>query len=130
MPLTYEIRAAEHLLVVRGEGPVDLTGARDLVGRVTQDGALAAGHNMLVDLVAGQCNPTSADVRMLVDLFSTRPRPNPYRIAVVVGSSFHFGMARMASMLAEARNVHFRVFLDMADAMRWVASGAEPSEDL
>ena len=130
MPLSYEVSATKNLLTVLAQGAVDLIAARQLVEQLGHESSFTAEQHILVDLSSASCSPTSADVRKLVDLFGTRLTPNRNRIAVVVGSSFHFGMARMASMLAEGRNIQMHVFLDKADALAWIERGEGPQDDL
>jgi hypothetical protein len=46
-------------------------------------------------------------------------------VAILSGNLATYGMGRMAEMLADNRELEFRVFTDEAEAIRW-ASGETP----
>jgi hypothetical protein len=116
MSLSYEVHSRDGLVGVKGTGGVDLREARRLLQEIRRDSAVRPGMDVLVDLTTIEWSPTTRDMRTLVGWLPSLPSAYTGAIAVVVSSSFHFGMARMVAILAGPKNIEIHVYMDMAEA--------------
>lgn len=124
MALQHQIDTDLHRVTVTGEGRIDVSSARKLLADVPNESAYESSYDILIDLASAVGNPSPADMRNLVRWFPALDVPNSNKIAVVVSNSFHYGMARMASILSTSKNVNFHVFLDMEEALAWMNDSA------
>jgi hypothetical protein len=122
MSIEYRIDPRLGRVHVVGDGTLALPDARQLIGDIAVDGEFRPQCDILVDLAQAVCNPSPSDVRTLVRWLPSRNQTNTNKIAVVVSNSFHYGMARMASILATSKQIAFHVFLDVAEAVAWLDS--------
>ncbi|MBD3241958.1 MAG: hypothetical protein GF331_15320 [Chitinivibrionales bacterium] len=123
MPLTYQIELENRRITVVADGEVDLTNdGRDLIARIPRDKDYQPSYDIFVDFVNAVCNPTPADIRQLLRWLPALRMPHTNKVAVLTSNSFHYGMARMASILAGSKNISLYVFLHRQDVHAWLDS--------
>jgi len=113
MPATYEIDRGRRLIDVRFTGPVAIADLEEARLRVTGDPTYQAGFALLIDMLAADVNPLgSSDLRE-----RARRLPGAGPMAIVVGSDFAFGMARMYEQVSPAP---VSVFRTRPEALEWL----------
>lgn len=106
-------------------GKIVLSDVLQLAEQIQTQQAVTRSMRFFVDVTRMDWVPTTAEVRRIVQMIpecSAQIRP---RIAVAVAGSLHFGLARMAAILAEPRRQTLHVLLDRDIARQWVL-GDEP----
>jgi hypothetical protein len=112
-------------LVVRVEGRYAIA---DLLRALTEGvGALEPGERalVLIDARASTASHSSAEIREIgMEVGALAPKIE--RLAVVVGSEAHFGLARMGSMFAGEVAASVEVFREVTPARAYVDLPPEP----
>lgn len=122
MPLTYRIDPDIHRIIITADGQVELGDGRELIMRIPNDTSYDASYDILLDFTRAVCNPSPAEVRQLLRLLPARKMPNTNKVAILTSNSFHYGMARMASILAGSKNISLYAFVHADQAYGWLDS--------
>ena len=127
MPFAFRVDPALRVVILRPDSPPILQDWADVIDRALDDPAFQPGFNFLSDRRHIAEPPTREYVRGTIEaLVARQSRLGPdCRVAVVTSSDATFGMGRMAEAHAEPRKVHFRVFRDYDEALRWASTGEE-----
>jgi hypothetical protein len=91
----------------------------ELVRLMAHDTARGTDFPLIVDAREVEYRPSVEDARAIVQSISTFDHSFQGRIGVVVSGAFMFGMARMASIMAELKGLHMAAFQDYQEACRW-----------
>ena len=127
MPFALRVDPALRVAILRPDKAPTLQDWADAIDRALADPAFQPGFHFLSDRRHIAEPPTKEYVRGSIEALVTRqPRLGPdCRVAVVTAHDATFGMARMAEAHAEPRKVHFRVFRDYDEALRWASTGED-----
>lgn len=83
--------------------------------------------NVLVDNRPSEVVAETEDIRLRVEYVASVGDFVGSRIAVLVSSTAHYGLARMAGLLGDSRQLTIEVFTRERDALRWLRTGSRPS---
>ena len=127
MPMRYRIDPEENLITLTATNTIRYDDVVSAFVERTKEPTYQPGMNLLWDGREAALDFSTADVIKLVRFFSARQalRGAGFRVALVAGSSFTFGMARMYEGHAAELPEQIRVFRDFDDARRWVAAWKE-----
>jgi hypothetical protein len=121
VPFSYEIDSDRRLVIVRPESPPSTGDWEDMLDRVAADPRFQQGFNLLSDRQHLHSEPDAIYVHTTIDAVAARAVFRSTRFAVLTSHLATYGMARMAEALAENRGIEWRVFMDRAEAMRWLS---------
>ncbi len=117
MAFSYSINPATGRIHIVGRGALDHASAVQTANGLASDPQLQPGMTVLIDLTDLQLSGLTAPPRELVDTVKGL-RDTISAAAVVVGSVFYVGMAKM--MLGRAEGVKVDAFSDVAKAEQWL----------
>jgi hypothetical protein len=96
---------------------------------IARDPASRPNLNLLLDHRSSTVVAGSDDIRERVEyLASIREHLGP-RVAVLVSTTVHYGLARMANLLGDSRKLNIEVFKDEREAIDWLNSGSAGDRD-
>ena len=123
MPLSYEIDVDARLVVLT-VGNTSLERWRKTMFDVFADPRYQPGFSTLVDCRTATLVPSTGDVHGVVEfLRDHRVMLGRARWAVVVDRQGGYGMARMASTIAEFEGIELAAFQSVDEALGWLSSG-------
>ncbi len=122
MPLSYTIEPDIHRIVVVADGQVELADGRELIERIPADESYDSSYDILIDFTRAVCNPSPAEIRRLLRWLPALKTPNTNKVAILTSNSFHYGMARMASILAGSKGISLYAFVHENQAYAWLDS--------
>jgi hypothetical protein len=120
MPLAYDIDTTSRIVLLTC-GNTSLDAWRRCMREVLADPQFRSGSGFLVDCRTATLAPEIADVRGVVDFLSAHsPALGRSRWAVVVEQPAGYGMARMASIRADAAGLELQAFENIEEARAWL----------
>ena len=123
MPLAWA--AAEPCTItVTCSGDVTFEEVRALQVELAAHAPLRDSARMLVDANAVCGAPTASELRIIALEMKPLLDAGLGPIAIVCGSTFIYGVARMFAMLAVSVNANVGAFRDMAEARDWLSTQA------
>lgn len=122
MAFTYVIDPDHHLVTVRPETHPTAQDWAEVLDRVAADPKFRPGFHVLSNRWHLQVEPDVGYVRATIEAVADRRAAfGRSRFAVLTSHLATYGMARMAEALAENRGIEWRVFMDEAQALAWLA---------
>ena len=129
MPMSYRIDPHDGVALLSASGTLTDDEMIDCVARLRADPALAPGMPTLSDMRGvTELQITSDGIQQMFDMMTkTEPNRGDAQAAIVTGNDLTFGMARMMSMMGDAKHLHphFRAFHDMPEARAWLGLGGD-----
>jgi len=107
---------------VRAYGDVTLEECLDVQHRVLADPRMRPGLHWLADCCGATGLPSTSDLRTIAQEFEPLVKAGVGPVALVTGSAFVYGVARMFSVFAETVGLRVAVFPDLAEAREWLDS--------
>lgn len=126
--ISYTLDPARGLVCIRMAVEVTPQDMRTVVDRLRADESLDKTWPVLIDTREVTKLPRYADMRQLVSISAKSPTVRSARRAFVVNTSALFGVARMASTLAQALGREYRVFDNTVEAERWLFREEGPGQ--
>jgi hypothetical protein len=123
VPFNYEIFQDKSRALVVGEGIVGISECLQVMTGLAGDKGFDPVYDVIVDLRSFKYSPSFRDAESIASKLSTMKEIYKGKVAVVVSSSFLFGMARMASLLADLTGFSFYAFRDYEKAFKWIETG-------
>jgi hypothetical protein len=121
MAIQYQIDKEANLLFCKLDAPVTLDELKSTFHSLEQDPDFRPGFRILVDRTGVSEMSSTVHVNDAMDLVRKQmEKLGECRCAIVVSGLGNFGMARMASTLAEGSNIEMRPFMDMESARTWL----------
>ena len=108
-------------------GSFDSADLKAMAESIRQDPAFKADLNLLVDNRPSTMVAGPDDVRERVEYLATVREYLGPRVAVLVDTTVHYGLARMANLLGDSRQLNIEVFTDEDEAIGWLATGTLPN---
>ena len=127
MALEYRFEDDYIRLILGGEfGSGDIKAQAE---QISLDPAFRPNLNLLVDNRPSTVVAGPDEIRERVEyLASIREHLGP-RVAVLVSSTVHYGLARMANLLGDSRALNIEVFTEEQQAIDWLHTGKIPGRD-
>jgi hypothetical protein len=123
MAFEYRIDADRRVVVARPQTAPSLEDWIDVLDRLGADPHMLPEFGIVSDRRHVTSAPDLTYVRGSIQaLADRRAFSETRRIAIVTSHLASFGMARMAEVYAEARGLHFRVFMDLDEAIAWAGT--------
>lgn len=123
MAFEYGIDAERRVVVTRPQTAPSLGDWIDVLDRLSADPRVLPAFGIVSDRRHVTSAPDLTYVRGSIQaLADRRAFSETRRIAIVTSHLASFGMARMAEVYAEACGLHFRVFMDLDEAIAWAAT--------
>lgn len=121
MPATWEF--TDRVLVVTAIGDWSAGGPASAITEAIADPRFQPGTPLVLDVRRSTMNPTADQVRARTEwMAALRVTGLASRCAVVVGpKAYQFGLARMAQMHLESREMQLQIFTGLDEALTWVA---------
>lgn len=117
-------------LVVRASGNVTFDESRRFQDELLGDPRLHDGVQMLVDATTMDGAPSANELRIIATEFVPLLRAGLGPIAIVCGSPFVYGVARMFTVFAEVVGARVAAFRDPTEARQWLDSLLSPVPDV
>ena len=123
MSITYSFEPESGILRTRCAGHVTLEDTLEHFRQVAEDPALPKRYKALLDIDQLTSVPATAQLRGALSGLDRILKDAVWdRWAIVAQSDVAFGMSRMFQVFLEDLGVPCRVFRDLDDAERWLAS--------
>ena len=127
MPVRYEIDSAAGLVRVTLSGDVTSDEIFDYYAAVAADPALRPGLSIFADCRSVTSVPPFPELNAVANAQARAPADvRPRRAAVLVSSSWLFGIIRQFAALAEGGGIQVVPFYNHDEAHQWLARGTEP----
>jgi hypothetical protein len=121
MPVSWEIRDSVLIVTViddwSGGGPATA------IVEAMADPAFKPGTSLVLDVRQSRMNPAAGEVRSRTGWLSDLSTKGLSKhLAVVVGTkAYQMGVARMAQIFLQSREMDLQIFTDMEPAISWVS---------
>ncbi len=126
MEITWEIDRDRRLVRMRYTGEPDYATWAGVMERIFRHPDYQPGHGFVADL-AESAVPDAAHLQSVRDFFAAhRAEMAGGRWANVVDRPGHYGMTRMAQVLAEGLPARLEVFSSVTEAEAWARGGPGP----
>jgi hypothetical protein len=126
VPFTYTIDGTRGFVSIVASGKITKADALATFDEIIADPDFRPGMQILSDHRELDTVVSSAFVKAWINRIAERGELfSGSRAALVESSIVRYGMARMASILAEATPLELRVFRDVDQARRWLEGSAE-----
>jgi hypothetical protein len=115
---------ATGMVTVVLSGPITLELMQDAFEQVLQHAEFKKSSDALWDLREAEIPeaPTSELIELVSFIKSkTLERGRDYKVALLVSSSYHYGLARMYEAYADLLPVKIKTFRDLGEATAWLA---------
>ena len=122
MPVTYEIDSARRLVRTRCVGAVTVAEVLTHFDELERDPERPAQLDVILDLTGSTTLPESDQLRVVAARVGEVQAPRFGRVAIVADRDSMFGMARMFEVFAQAHFAESRVFRQVDEAERWLAT--------
>lgn len=118
MPLAWSIQ--DGTIMVHASGKVTLEEVRVVQEQILVHPGWRAGAAMFVDARAQTGAPTAEELRIIAREMTPLVERGLGPVAMVCGSSFIYGVARMFSVFAEVVHANVGAFREMDEAQKWL----------
>lgn len=122
--------AAPSEFVVHASGRVTFDEVMRAEADLLAHPALDARARLLVDGREVEAAPTAAELRSIAREMKAVHARGVKHFAIVAGSDFVYGVARMFAVFAQAVSLHVAVFRDIESARRWLRAHGTQAEPL
>ncbi len=120
MPITYTIDKEQNIVVVTWQGEVTEEEYRAHLRAMLQDPDALRARRCLTDLSQATALMHGAQLNAIANAEATpRLKGRPWKTAVLVGSTAHYGVARQYEILSQSESTD-SVFRDRAAALAWL----------
>ena len=122
MSISFQVHSEQHRVEVLINGYETMANCMQAIIDVNKNPDHQPNFHVLVDLRELKLNPSTRDMRLLAETLKAEQALYQGRIAVVLGSLFHYGMTRMAAAFAVEQGINMQPFMQMDEALAWLAS--------
>ena len=108
-------------------GSFDTSDIKAEAEKLCRDAEFRLSMNVLVDNRLSEVVAGSEDIRERVQYLASVREALGSRVAILVSSVVHYGLARMASFLGDSWQLNIEVFTSERHAIDWLRTGSLPS---
>lgn len=125
MTYTHEFDPEAGLAMVRGQGIISLAVCLAAVDTLLEDGRLADGYGIVVDMREADYTPTLADARELGSLDGRAARLRRHPVAFVTTQPAAYSAATLLVTLAGLKGIRAKAFQELDPALAWLAGSRD-----
>ena len=126
--MSVEYRFEDSYIRVVLTGSFDSDDIEAAAGKLGRDADFRPNMNILVDNRLSEVVAGSEDIRERVRFLASIGDVLGSRLAVLVSSTVHYGLARMASLFGDSLGLNVEVFTSERDAIDWLRTGSLPNQ--